>query len=349
MLTILIVLALWWWGGARLSVPVRVRVLGLGVAALALVAVHLQLPHGHPLRAASGGSLMPWGILAGVGALVFLYRLGLAWLRQRANTQAAQSAPPEADAPLFSETELERYARHIVLHDIGGPGQGRLKRARVLVVGAGGLGAPAMQYLAAAGVGTIGIVDDDVVENSNLQRQVIHRDEEIGAPKVASAARALVALNPYTKVQPHQLRLTAQEAQILFRSYDLVLDGSDNYATRAVVNEAAASAGIPLISGALSQWEGQVSLFDPARGAPCYACLFPQAPAAGQVQSCAQAGVFAPLPGIVGTIMAAEALKHLSTAGTTLRGRLLLHDCRDMTFREIRIHPSPDCPVCGGR
>ena len=189
--------------------------------------------------------------------------------------------PQASHQPLFNDTELNRYARHMVLREIGGPGQKRLKEARVLVIGAGGLGAPVLQYLAAAGVGTIGVIDDDMVENTNLQRQVIHRDASIGTPKVFSAQNEMTAQNPYVTVRPYRRRLTADIAGDLFDEYDVVLDGTDNYETRYIANSAAVSAGIPLISGALSQWEGQLSVFDPANEAPCYQCVFDSAPAQG--------------------------------------------------------------------
>ncbi len=216
--------------------------------------------------------------------------------------------------------ELDRYARHIVLHEIGGPGQQRLRAARVLVIGAGGLGSPALLYLAAAGVGTLGIVDDDAVSLSNLQRQVLHATAEIGQPKTESAARALARLNPHVAIEPHPLRLDAAAAARLVPAHDLVLDGSDNFATRYLVNAACVAAGRPLVSAAMSQWEGQIALFDPARGGPCYQCLFPEPPAPELIPSCALAGVIGALPGVMGAMMALEAIKLIARAGTPLRG-----------------------------
>lgn len=247
----------------------------------------------------------------------------------------------------FSDEELERYARHIVLREVGGAGQAKLKAARVLVIGAGGLGAPALLYLAAAGVGRIGIVDDDRVSLSNLQRQIIHRTDGVDRPKTESAAAALTALNPHSAITCHTQRLTAADAEALVAGYDLVLDGSDNFTTRYTVNAACVRAGVPLIIGALSQWEGQVSLFDPARGTPCYACVFPAAPAEGLAPSCAEAGVMGALAGTVGAMMAGEAIKAITGAGETLAGRLLLWDGLYADARRVRIKPRPGCPVCG--
>lgn len=245
--------------------------------------------------------------------------------------------------------ELERYARHIVLREVGGPGQQRLNAARILVVGAGGLGSPALLYLAAAGVGTLGIVDDDVVALSNLQRQVLHATPEIGARKVDSAARALARLNPHVAVETHAARLDATLAAELVPRYDLVLDGSDNFATRYAVNAACAAGGRPLVAAAMSRWEGQVGVFDPARGGPCYACVFPEPPAAGLVPACSEAGIVGALAGVMGSMMAVEAIKLVTGAGTPLRGALLLYDALDGEVRRIRAAPRPGCRVCGGR
>jgi molybdopterin/thiamine biosynthesis adenylyltransferase len=243
---------------------------------------------------------------------------------------------------------LTRYARHLVLHEIGGPGQQRLGAARVLVVGAGGLGSPALLYLAAAGVGTLGVVDDDEVSLSNLQRQVLHATGEIGAPKVESAARALARLNPLVRLEPHRLRLDATTAADLVPGYDLVLDGSDNFPTRYLVNAACVAAGRPLIAAAMSQWEGQISLYHPARGGPCYRCLFPEPPAPELTPSCAQAGIVGALPGVMGSMMALEAIKLVAGAGTSLRGALLVYDGLHAETRRIRVTARPDCPVCHG-
>lgn len=298
------------------------------------------LPAG-PLREIGGGTRAGWlalGVVAGLGGL---YGWGLGRLRAR-----ARPAPEAAKGP-FSETELDRYARHILLREIGGAGQKRLKAARVLVIGAGGLGSPVLLYLAAAGVGVIGVVDDDTVSNSNLQRQVLHRDADIGVPKVFSAEAALRALNPFIEIRPYRRRLGPADAAALFADYDLVIDGCDNFETRYLVNAACVAAGKPLISGAIAQWEGQLSLYDPARGAPCYACVFPQAPAPGLAPSCAEAGVVGALPGVVGAMMAAEAIKEITRAGASARGRLMIYDALWGESRQIAVHPRAGCPVCG--
>jgi molybdopterin-synthase adenylyltransferase len=216
----------------------------------------------------------------------------------------------------------------------------------VLVVGAGGLGSPALLYLAAAGGGTIGVIDDDSVEGSNLQRQIIHTDDRIGMPKVQSATIAMRALNPFVELRPYQRRLDAETAAALVADYDLVLDGTDNFDTRYLVNRACAEAGKPLISAAITQWEGQISLYDPAHGGPCYECVFPERPQPGIVPTCAEAGVAAPLPGIIGAMMAMEAVKHITGAGEGLRGRLMIHDALYGETRVIGVKPRPDCPVC---
>jgi molybdopterin/thiamine biosynthesis adenylyltransferase len=248
----------------------------------------------------------------------------------------------------LSPDELERYARHIVLHEIGGAGQQRLRAARVLVIGAGGLGSPALLYLAAAGVGTLGIVDDDVVGLSNLQRQVLHATPELGAPKVESAARALARLNPHVAVEPHAVRLDARSAAGLVTAYDLVLDGCDNFATRYVVNAACVGAGRPLISAAMSQWEAQIALFHPAGGGPCYECVFREPPAPELTPTCAQAGVIGALPGVVGSMMALEAVKLIARAGEGLRGTMLIFDALHVETRRIHLRARADCPACGG-
>ena len=250
-------------------------------------------------------------------------------------------------APLFSQPELKRYARHILLREIGGPGQARLKRARVLFVGAGGLGAPALLYLAAAGAGHLTIVDDDTVSLSNLQRQIIHSDDRIGMAKVASAQIGLAAINPHVAITPLRARLDENLAAQLMPKHDLVIDGSDNFPTRHLVNAACVAASVPLLSGAISQWEGQLSLFDPARGAPCLACVFPVIPATGLAPACAEAGVMGALPGIVGAMMAAEAIKELTGAGRSLRGRLLLQYVLWGESRAITVVRNPNCAICG--
>ena len=352
MLLVLVMAAVLWGIGAAMGTPRRLRwgmIAGLWAG---VTLAHLVLPAGHPIRVATGGEAALWLMLGGAAALVLAYRAGLGRLRARAGARAAvaaQSAEDAAPKPLFSEAELDRYARHIVLRELGGPGQKALKRASVLVIGAGGLGSPALLYLAAAGVGTIGVIDDDDVDNSNLQRQVIHRDADIGIPKVQSAMQAMQAQNPAVVVRPYQRRLSPGIAESLFSEYDLILDGTDNFETRYLANSAAASQGKPLISGALSQWEGQVSVFDPARGAPCYECIFPEAPAPGLAPSCAEAGVLGPLPGVVGAMMAVEAVKIVTGAGTPLRGEMLIYDALYGESRKIALSRRADCPVCGNK
>ena len=307
------------------------------------VLAHLVLPEGHPLPVRLGGTLASWLVVGGVVAVVGAYRAALGWLKAR-----AKPAPAPAAGGGFSATELDRYARHIMLREIGGPGQARLKAARVLVVGAGGLGSPVLLYLAAAGVGTIGVADDDVVSNSNLQRQVIHTDARIGMAKVASAEIAMKALNPFIEVRRHPARLTAETAPGVLAGYDLVIDATDSFATRHALNAACVVAGKPLISGAIAQWEGQLSLYDPAGGAPCYACVFPTEPAEGLAPSCAEAGVMGALPGVVGAMMVTEAIKEIAGAGQTLRGRLVLHDALWGESRMVTVARDPACKVCGG-
>lgn len=329
-----------WALGWLMAVPVSRRLWALCALWALALALHLILPEGHGLRLLIGGDARSLAALGAVGALVAGYALVLRRLRARA------APAPEAPSTGFRPAELDRYARHILLREIGGPGQQRLKAARVLVVGAGGLGAPALLYLAAAGVGTIGVIDDDSVEGSNLQRQIIHTDDRIGMPKVQSATIAMRALNPFVELRPYQRRLDAETAAALVADYDLVLDGTDNFDTRYLVNRACAEAGKPLISAAITQWEGQISLYDPAHGGPCYQCVFPERPQPGMVPTCAEAGVAAPLPGIIGALMAMEAVKHITGAGEGLRGRLMIHDALYGETRVIGVKPRPDCPVC---
>ena len=338
------------WGiGALMKTPKSVRWTMLSVLYLAVLLMQAVFPTGHPLRDATGGSVAPWLLIGGIGFLVFAYRKGLQWLRSRAEGQADALAEAPAKIGTFSDTELNRYARHIVLREVGGPGQKKLKEAKVLVIGAGGIGSPALLYLAAAGVGTIGVVDDDEVDNSNLQRQVIHQDAGIGMPKVHSAAAAMRAQNPFVEVRPYNRRLIADEAETLVADYDLVLDGTDNFDTRYLVNAACVALGKPLISGALTQWEGQVSVFDPAQDAPCYQCIFPEAPAPGLSPSCAEAGVIGPLPGVIGSSMAMEAVKIIANAGTVLRGEMLIYDGLYGETRKIGLKRRADCPCCGSK
>ena len=246
----------------------------------------------------------------------------------------------------FEPQEIERYARHIVLHEVGGPGQQKLKAASVLVVGAGGLGSPSILYLAAAGVGRIGCVDDDAVSLSNLQRQVLHGTGDVGRPKTESAARAVERVNPHVAFEGHATRLVEDNAEDILGGYDMVLDGSDNFDTRYMVNAVAARMRRPLVSAALGRWEGQVSVFRPWMGGPCYQCLFPEPPAPGLVPACAEAGVLGAMAGVLGTVQAVEAIKLIVGAGQPLDGRLFLYDALAGESRTIRAAKRPDCPVC---
>ncbi len=344
MVLILLIAGVVWFAGPRLGASKRLVTSLLIVLFVAVLFFQVTLPAGNPLKEATGGSFQNWLVLAGVAGLIAAYRFGLGKLRAKSEAEAELEAPKTGT---FSPVELDRYARHIVLREIGGPGQKKLKSARVLVIGAGGLGAPALQYLAAAGVGTIGVIDDDVVENSNLQRQVIHTDDRIGMPKAFSAEMALRAQNPFIVVKPYNRRLTGNIARELFVDYDLILDGTDNFDTRHLVNETCVALGLPLISAAITQWEGQISLYHPASDAPCYACVFPDIPAEGLAPSCAEAGVVGALPGVVGAMMAGEAIKWITGAGQSLAGRLVLYDALYGENREIKVSRRDNCEICG--
>ena len=258
----------------------------------------------------------------------------------------------EAELPDLTREELVRYARHLVLPEVEEEGQRRLKGAHVLLVGAGGLGSPLALYLAAAGVGTLGIVDSDRVEASNLQRQVLHGTSDVGRPKTDSARERLAEINPEVSVEAFDVRLTSENALELLEPYDVVVDGSDNFPTRYLVNDACVLLGIPNVYGSIFRWEGQVSVFaarDPARGArgPCYRCLFREPPPPGLVPSCAEGGVFGVLPGVVGSLQATETLKLILGVGEPLVGRILIFDALEMSWREVEVPRNPDCPVCG--
>lgn len=346
MLLVAIMAAVIWFGGGMVGAPRQIRLTLLGLLYLAVLGIQITFPKTHPLAVNTGGSAALWLLLGGAVVIFLAYRALIRALRRH----AAGSLPAPDDAkPVgpFSDTELNRYARHIVLREVGGAGQKALKNARVLVIGAGGLGAPVLQYLAAAGVGTIGVIDDDLVENANLQRQVIHHDGTIGMPKVFSAQQAMQAQNPFVTVRPYHRRLTADIADDLVAEYDLVIDGCDNFETRYLVNAACVRAGVPLISGALSQWEGQLSVFDPARGAPCYQCIFDKPPAPHLAPSCAEAGVIGPLPGVVGSMMAVEAIKLITGAGTPARGQMVIYDALFGENRSIAVQRRAACPTCG--
>ena len=253
---------------------------------------------------------------------------------------------PLPGLPPLSPAEFQRYSRHLILPHVGESGQRRLKQARVLVVGAGGLGSPAGLYLAAAGVGTIGLVDADMVDVSNLQRQILHGTSTLGLPKLDSAQGRIHDLNPHVNVELFPGRLTAANALRILSGFDVVLDGSDNFPTRYLVNDAAFLCGIPDIYGAIFQFEGQASVFA-AAGGPCYRCLYAEPPPAGLVPGCAEAGVFGVLPGIIGSLQALEAIKFVLGIGESLIGRLLLFDALRLQFRELALQKDPACPLCG--
>ena len=346
MIIIILLTFLIWKSDFFLNISRSNRLALIGILLFGVIVAQLVLPDGNSLREATGGEVGPWLLLIGFAAVIALYFKGLSWLKQRASKPEADIQKPSGT---FSAAELNRYARHMMLREIGGPGQKALKNAKVLVIGAGGLGSPALLYLAAGGVGTIGVVDDDNVDGSNLQRQVIHNDASIGMPKVHSAAAAMRALNPFIEVKPYQRRLTEDDARILFAEYDLILDGTDNFDTRYMVNRNCVELGKPLISAAMTQWEGQISLYHPAGGAPCYQCVFPSAPASDLVPTCAEAGVLGPLPGIIGSMMAGETIKILTGAGQPLKGHILIYDALYSQMRVMSAKRNKDCPICGSK
>ena len=247
----------------------------------------------------------------------------------------------------FTEDQVSRYARHIILPGIGGQGQQKLMDASVLVIGAGGLGSPAAMYLAAAGVGTIGLVDFDHVDLSNLQRQLLHDTSDVGRPKVVSATERLNELNPTVEVVAHETLLSSANAFDVLGPYDVIVDGTDNFPVRYLVNDATQILGKPLVYGSIFQWEGQASLFLPGPDTPCYRCLFPEPPPPGTVPSCAEGGVFGVLPGIIGSIQAVEAIKLILGVGESLAGKLVLYDALRNEFTTVNLRWDPDCPVCG--
>lgn len=328
-----------------LRLPRRVTLAMIACLWAGIVLLQALLP-GSVAARAIGGTAQQWLVAGGVIGLILLYRALLSRLRARA---PAPEPVPVAKTPRkdgMSDAELDRYARHLVLREIGGTGQMRLRGARVLIVGAGGLGAPVCLYLAAAGIGRITLADDDRVSLSNLQRQVIFRGDQQGALKAEAAAGAMEALNPHVEVTPLPRRIAAGDVELI-REHDLVIDGTDSFAARAAINAACVAAGTPLLAGAIGQWEGQATLYDPARGGPCLSCLFPDAPAPGLAPACAEAGVVGALPGVVGAMMALEAIKHLTGAGQGLRGRMLIFDGLYGETRMIATTRREGCAVCG--
>jgi sulfur-carrier protein adenylyltransferase/sulfurtransferase len=258
----------------------------------------------------------------------------------------AGGSPTVADEVTLSPSEIQRYSRHLILPEVGMEGQRRLKAASVLMVGAGGLGSPLALYLAAAGVGRLGIVDFDVVDNSNLQRQLLHGTKDVGRTKLASARDRIADVNPNVEVVGYETALSSANALDIIREYDVIVDGTDNFPTRYLVNDACALAGKPNVYGSIFRFEGQASVFDATRG-PCYRCLYPEPPPPGLVPSCAEGGVLGVLPGIVGTIQAMETIKLILGIGDSLVGRLVLFDALGLKFRELKLRKDPDCPLCG--
>ena len=247
----------------------------------------------------------------------------------------------------LSNDEIRRYSRHLIMPEVGMEGQRRLKAGSVLLIGTGGLGSPLALYLAAAGVGHIGLVDFDVVDESNLQRQIAHGTSTVGVPKTESAKRRLNDLNPTIEVTTYETQITSENAFDLLRPYDVIIDGTDNFPTRYLTNDASVMLGKPNVYGSIFRFEGQATVFYPKEGGPCYRCLYPEPPPPGLVPSCAEGGVLGVLPGVIGTIQATEAIKLLMGIGETLVGRLMLYDALAMRFRELKLRRNKDCPVCG--
>ena len=267
--------------------------------------------------------------------------------KEDSDGQETQTGSPRHDElPMLSNEEIARYSRHIIMPEVGMTGQRKLKAASILMIGTGGLGAPLGMYLAAAGVGRLGLVDFDVVDASNLQRQIIHGTKDVGRPKIASARDRIQDINPHVEIETHETRLTSENAMRLFVNYDVIVDGTDNFPTRYLVNDACVLANKPNVYGSIFRFEGQASVFWADRG-PCYRCLYPEPPPPGLVPSCAEGGVLGVLPGIIGAIQANEALKIILGAPDIMVNRLLLFDAWRMRFRELKLRKNPDCPVCG--
>ena len=249
---------------------------------------------------------------------------------------------------MLSDDELARYARHLVLREVGGPGQAKIRKARVLIVGAGGLGSPAALYLAAAGIGTLGLVDDDAVSLSNLQRQILFRTADIGRPKVEAGAEALKALNPGVQIETHKMRVTAANVMTLLADYDVIADGSDNFPTRFLLNDACFFAKKPLVSAAVTEFEGQLATYKGHEpGCPCYRCLFPAPPPSGTVLNCSETGVLGAAAGVMGALQGLEVLKEVAGLGTGLSGKILTYKALTAEFRTARLPKDPACPLCG--
>ena len=341
-LAFLSLLILAWFLAGYLGVSQNLRATYVGILLAGILGALVLIPETHSFSIRMGG-WAPWATISFIFGVVFLFRLFISALRNKSN-EIYFADVQEADE--FSNHELERYSRHIILRELGGLGQRRIKDSKVLIIGAGGLGAPIIQYLAASGVGTIGIIDHDKVSLSNLQRQVIYLTNQVGEQKVFSAADAIYKLNSNVNVRPYNRRLNSEIAEEIFSEYDVIVDGTDNFETRYIANAAATTTKKPLVSGALSQWEGQVSVFAPHQGGPCYACIFPTPPKDGLALTCSEGGVFSPLPGVVGSVMAVETLKILSQSGETLLGQMFIYDGLRGESRKIKLKPIKKCPVC---
>lgn len=341
----------WWRGWSLPRVLILLAALWLLVLALLLIAPAFAVQAGlgaDPRVWAVGGLLLAgasgYATLIGRARVAARRRWGAGQIALPGQPETVQDASPDSPA---SDDALKRYARHIVLREIGGPGQQMLRKARVLIVGAGGIGSPVALYLAGAGVGHLTLADDDDVSISNLQRQILFRTRDAGRAKVEAAVETLRALNPLIEVTALPRRLGAEDAEVM-RGFDLVLEGTDSFASRKGVARACVAAGVPLIAGAIAQWEGQVTIYDPKAGTPCLDCLFPDAPAPGLALSCAEAGVAGPLPGVIGSIMALEAIKAITGAGEGLRGQMLIFDGLWGETRRIALQRRPGCAICGG-
>ncbi|HMM09058.1 MAG TPA: ThiF family adenylyltransferase [Paracoccus solventivorans] len=364
--------------GGRPFMPSDLWVPAVGVAALVLgytAALGRLRRRSAPLAGEGGGTLVPRAVPVPTEPAADGWEEGRCTLLTQPEREAAPAAAPAAAAPPaavvapatsaappaatpadpdspLSDDELDRYARHIVLRELGGRGQRRSRPARGVGAGAGALGSPVLLYLAAAGVGRITVADDDTVGLSNLQRQVIFATADVGRPKVEAAAEALARLNPHVGVTPLFRRIREDDAALV-GAHDLVIDGTDSFASRRAINAACVAAGVPLLAGSIAQWEGQVALYDPARGGPCLTCLFPQPPAPGLALSCAESGVVGALPGVIGSMLALEAIKQLagipdSGAGAGLRGQMLILDGLWGETRRITVSARPGCEICGG-
>ncbi|MFL2795866.1 MAG: HesA/MoeB/ThiF family protein [Paracoccaceae bacterium] len=341
-LAVLSFLVLVWLIARHFGVSQNLRAVSVLIILIFILGTLFIIPETNSFSIVMGG-WAPWATISFLFCITILFRLFIDVLRNKSN-DVYLSDVKEADE--FSNHELERYSRHILLKELGGLGQRRIKDSSVLIIGAGGLGAPVIQYLAASGVGTIGIIDHDKVSLSNLQRQVIYPTKQVGEQKVFSAADAIYQLNSNVNVRPYNRRLNSEIAEEIFSEYDVIVDGTDNFETRYISNSAAVITKKHLVSGALSQWEGQVSVFAPHKGGPCYACVFPSPPKDGLAITCSEGGVFSPLPGVIGSVMAVETLKILSHSGNTLLGQMFIYDGLKGESRKIKVNPSKKCPIC---